>query len=324
MSIYLEHEEQAGYYQEDDDTCECSNGKEKDAEYDFETEELIEKNCPSERGNDISLYFREISRIPLLSPEHEKDYLRRAAQGDKEAKAKMIESNLRLVVHIAKKYVNRGLPFLDLIQEGNLGLIRAIEKFNVGYNVRFSTYATWWIRQSIIRSLVNKVSTIRIPVHTVEDRKLLIKMRERLRLKNHKDPSVPKLAEELNMSEKRVQDLLNSLTESIHIEELLNDVNNLKRSGWDMEDTQSISALDKLMNDDLKAAIQKVLSTLPDREQKVLQMRFGFESSDGQTLEEVGNKYHLSRERVRQIQNQTLLMLKHAQNVRPLFDLLKH
>ncbi|MGA1870813.1 MAG: RNA polymerase sigma factor RpoD/SigA [bacterium] len=323
LSHYEEMEEEGDYVNNGYDVRDDSQ-KERDSDYDSEAEELRERGSAHERNRNIKAYFREISKIPLLSKEKEKEYLLRIAHGDKETKEKMIEANLRLVVNIAKKYVNRGLPFSDLIQEGNIGLIKAVEKFDVVFNVRFSTYATWWIRQSIIRALVNKVGTVRIPVHTAEERKLLIKVREKLRVKNQKEPALHELAEALNMSVEKIQQLLNSLHESIHMEELLIDTNNQKRNSYVMEDKQKISALDKLISDDLKEEIQKVLCALPKREQRVIEMRFGFESSEGKTLEEVGDKYHLSRERIRQIQNQALLMLKHAHNIRPLFDFLKN
>ncbi|MGA1868230.1 MAG: RNA polymerase sigma factor RpoD/SigA [bacterium] len=274
--------------------------------------------------NSVKIYLREIANVPLLSREQEREYARRIAKGDEKAKSQMAQANLRLVVNIAKKYINRGLPLLDLIQEGNIGLIKAIEKFDIKYECKFSTYAIWWIRQTITRALVQKTRTIRVPVHAMETINSLIRIRNKLRQENIKDPDIKDLAQYIGMTEERVIDLLRLIKDPISAEQPLSDFDNNYTIIDYLEDKQSTSALDNIINENLKEKIQNILHTLPPMEKAVIEMRFGLGSHREKTLEEVGNIFNLSRERIRQIQEMALTKIKKSERLSPLFDFIEN
>ncbi|MGA1824289.1 MAG: RNA polymerase sigma factor RpoD/SigA [bacterium] len=270
----------------------------------------------------IKNYLQDIAKVPLLSREKEKEYAERVARGDDNAKSYLIEANLRLVVNIAKRYAKRGLPFSDLIQEGNLGLIRAVEKFDGKRGCRFSTYATWWIRQSISRALANKARTIRIPVHTLDEIKSLIKNRQELLRKNKKEPKIQEIAECMGISEKKVKELLNFLNvlkDPVYLEQPTDSANDYNIIDY-IEDKQYVSAWDKVIQKLIRKEIEKLLYELPEREKRIMVMRFGIGTSDRKTLEEVGDSFNLSRERIRQIQNEVLDRWKESEQLKSLYE----
>ncbi|MGA1867770.1 MAG: RNA polymerase sigma factor RpoD/SigA [bacterium] len=304
----------------------CDMKEEKEI-YNYSEEKEFSRDDKYDDTYYIKNYIREITRIPLLSREEEREYAARIAKGDKEARSKLIEANLRLVVNIAKRYSHCGLPFLDLIQEGNLGLIKAVEKFDGTRGCKFSTYATWWIRQSIRRAMANKARTIRVPVHTLDTINSLIKGRERLMRENKKEPNIKEMATYMKIPEKRVQDLfniINILRKPVCLEQPFDDTSNYSYADY-LEDKESNTAWDKVIDKSLKKEIRRLLYTLlNEREQKIIGMRFGIETYEGKTLEEVGDSCHLSRERIRQIQNEALSRLKESDDLKPLYDFLKN
>ncbi|MGA1867378.1 MAG: RNA polymerase sigma factor RpoD/SigA [bacterium] len=276
----------------------------------------------SSYGNDINYiknYLNKIAKIPLLSRQEEKEYARRIAQGDEKAKAEMIEANLRLVVNIAKKYVNRGLPLLDLIQEGNLGLIKAVERFDGDRECKFSTYAIWWIKQGITRALAEKARTIRVPMHTIDTINSLRKHYHKLLQKKKRVPKIYELADSAGISKKKVRDLLNSIKDTVSIEKPVCESAEHNMIDY-IIDEQSMSALDKIIYDNLREQIKKVLNTLPDIEKDIIEMRFGVGFDEIKTLDEVGDKYNLSKERIRQIQQKALMKLKEPSRLKFLND----
>ncbi|MGA1868883.1 MAG: RNA polymerase sigma factor RpoD/SigA [bacterium] len=283
------------------------------------SEEPIEDPKASETNNEIKIYLREIAKVPLLSRKEEKEYALRIAQGDTYAKSEMTKANLRLVVNIAKKYINCGLPFLDLIQEGNLGLMKAVEKFDVKRKCKFSTYAIWWIRQGITRAIAEKSQTIRVPVHTMDAVKSLLKHTQKFLQNNHREPDNKELAKSMKISIEKVEELKNIIKSPISIEEPINELGNYNIVDY-IEDKQYVSALDRLINDNLSEQIRKVLHTLPERERNVIKLRFGIGVPTTKTLNEVGDQFHLSRERVRQLQQRALARLKEPERLKPLYD----
>ncbi|MGA1868628.1 MAG: sigma-70 family RNA polymerase sigma factor [bacterium] len=298
----------------------------EDIDFDHEEGETGSENGDkaSETDYDIKIYLREIAKVPLLSREKEMEYARRISEGDNEAKIKLTKANLRLVVNIAKRYINCGLPFLDLVQEGNLGLMKAVEKFDVKRECKFSTYAIWWIRQGITRALADKARTIRIPVHTMDAIKLLIKHHQRLLQENKREPNLQELAKSMGVSVKKIQELLNVIKNPISMEQPMAEFGNYSIVDY-IEDKQCVSALDKIINDNLRDQIQKVLHTLTEREKSVIEMRFGLSGSlEEKTLEEVGDYFKLSRERIRQIQHKAMARLKDPGRLKPLYDFVRN
>lgn len=272
----------------------------------------------------VRLYLREIGKIPLLNAEEELELAQRVVQGDKKAKDKMAEANMRLVVSIAKRYSGRGLDFLDLIQEGNTGLLRAVEKFDPDKGFKFSTYATWWIRQAITRAIADQARTIRIPVHMVETINKLLRTQRRMTQELNREPTIEELAKELEMEPEKVE----------YVMKIKQDITSLDagvgRDGDDedsvlrdfIEDEDSATPEESAASQLLKEQVQEILSTLSDREQKIIRMRFGLDNGKSHTLEEVGQEFAVTRERIRQIEAKALAKLRKHKDSKKLHDYL--
>jgi len=253
----------------------------------------------------IKIYLRDIQRTPLLTAESEKEVARLIEKGDMAARNKMIESNLRLVVKIAKRYINRGLPFLDLIEEGNLGLIKAVERFSLAKECRFSTYATWWIRQAIERALVNQSRTIRLPVHVSDDISRMFRVNRKLSQQLNREPSSQEVAEAMNVKPAYVSRLMTILRRTCSIESPLGEGNDYSLIDT-IEDTSMVSTSDLLDNIDRYEQISERLEQLTDNERKILAMRFGLDDKEPQTLDTIGQIFGVTRERIRQIESKSL------------------
>ena len=271
--------------------------KDKEAEY-------------REIANDsIRLYLCEIGRVPLLTAKEEVELARRIEKGDQSAKQKLAEANLRLVVSIAKKYIGRGLSFLDLIQEGNIGLFRAVEKFDPNRGFKFSTYATWWIRQAITRAIADQARTIRIPVHMVETINKLTHAQRRLVQELGREPLVEELAAEMDMEIKKVKHILKISQDIVSLEAPVGTEEDSKLGDF-IEDDEALSPMESTNRQLLKENIREMLQYLSPRERKIIEMRFGLKDGVGHTLEEVGKEFHVTRERIRQIEAKVLQKLK--------------
>lgn len=272
----------------------------------------------------VRLYLREIGKIPLLNAEEELALAQRVVAGEKKAKDKMAEANMRLVVSIAKRYSGRGLDFLDLIQEGNTGLLRAVEKFDPDKGFKFSTYATWWIRQAITRAIADQARTIRIPVHMVETINKLLRTQRRMTQELNREPTIEELGKELEMEPEKVE----------YVIKIKQDITSLDagvgRDGEDedsvlgdfIEDEDGATPEESAANQLLKEQVQAVLSTLSDREQKIVKMRFGLENGKSHTLEEVGQEFAVTRERIRQIEAKALAKLRKHKDAKKLHEYL--
>lgn len=270
----------------------------------------------------VRLYLREIGKIPLLNAEEELALAKKVVDGDKKAKDKMAEANMRLVVSIAKRYSGRGLDFLDLIQEGNTGLLRAVEKFDPDKGFKFSTYATWWIRQAITRAIADQARTIRIPVHMVETINKLLRTQRRMTQELNREPTIEELAKELEMEPEKVE----------YVIKIKQDITSLDagvgRDGEDedsvlgdfIEDEESATPEESASSQLLKEQVQSVLSSLSEREQKIIKMRFGLENGKSHTLEEVGQEFAVTRERIRQIEAKALAKLRKHKDARKLHE----
>ncbi len=258
----------------------------------------------------VKIYLKEIGRVPLLTPEEEIELAQKMKDGDKDAKKRLAEANLRLVVSIAKRYGGRGMSFLDLIQEGNLGLIKAVEKFDYTKGFKFSTYATWWIRQSITRAIADQARTIRIPVHMVETITKVKKTSSQLLHQNGRDPSPDEIARELDMPVERVREILRIAQDPVSLETPIGEEEDSHLGDFipDENAPEPTEAASLVL---LKEQINQVLSTLTDREEKVLRLRFGLEDGRSRTLEEVGQMFNVTRERIRQIEAKALRKLRH-------------
>lgn len=273
----------------------------------------------------VRLHLREIGKIPLLSAEEELALAQRVVAGDKRAKDKMAEANMRLVVSIAKRYSGRGLDFLDLIQEGHTGLLRAVEKFDPDKGFKFSTYATWWIRQAITRAIADQARTIRIPVHMVETINKLLRTQRRMTQELNREPTIEELAKELEMEPEKVE----------YVIKIKQDISSLDagvgRDGEDedsvlgdfIEDEDSQTPEESASNQLLKEQVQSVLGTLSEREQKIIKMRFGLENGKSHTLEEVGQEFAVTRERIRQIEAKALAKLRKHKDAKKLYEYLQ-
>jgi len=257
----------------------------------------------------IKLYLREIQKTKLLSAEEEKELAGRIASGDKAARDRMIESNLRLVVKIAKRYINRGLPFLDLIEEGNMGLIKAVERFKLSKECRFSTYATWWIRQSIERALVNQSRTIRLPVHVSDDINKMLRITRELVQKMSREPSVKEVAAEMDVNPAYVRKLMVLLKKTFSIERPMGENNDYFLIDT-IEDSSTISPAELLEDVNRYEIVSAWFDTLSDSEQKILTLRFGLDDKDPQTLDTIGRSFGVTRERIRQIEAKALEKLR--------------
>ena len=272
----------------------------------------------------VRLYLREIGKIPLLNAEEELELAKRVVDGDKRAKDKMAEANMRLVVSIAKRYSGRGLDFLDLIQEGNTGILRAVEKFDPDKGFKFSTYATWWIRQAITRAIADQARTIRIPVHMVETINKLLRTQRRMTQELNREPTIEELAKELEMEPEKVE----------YVIKIKQDITSLDagvgRDGEDedsvlgdfIEDEEGATPEESATSQLLKEQVQSVLSTLSEREQKIIKMRFGLENGKSHTLEEVGQEFAVTRERIRQIEAKALAKLRKHKDAKKLHEYL--
>ena len=269
----------------------------------------------------VRMYLKEIGKVPLLSAEEEIELAKRMENGGQNAKKRLAEANLRLVVSIAKRYVGRGMLFLDLIQEGNLGLIKAVEKFDYRKGYKFSTYATWWIRQAITRAIADQARTIRIPVHMVETINKLIRVSRQLLQELGREPSPEEIAAEMDMPVERVREILKISQEPVSMETPIGEEED-RHLGDFIEDDNVPAPAEAAAFTLLKEQLDEVLSTLTDREQKVLRLRFGLEDGRARTLEEVGKEFKVTRERIRQIEAKALRKLRHPSRSRKLKDYL--
>ncbi len=269
----------------------------------------------------VRMYLKEIGRISLLSPEEELELSEQVASGDEEAKKKLAESNLRLVVSIAKRYVGRGLLFLDLIQEGNIGLMKAVDKFDSDKGYKFSTYATWWIRQAITRALADQARTIRVPVHMVETINKMSRIQRQLTLELNREPSEEELAKKMGISVEKVKEVIKISQEPVSLETPIGEEDD-SHLGDFIKDESSMSPEEYATNEILKEEIKSVLMTLQVREQEVLELRFGLIDGTCHTLEEVGKKFNVTRERIRQIEAKALRKLRHPSRAKKLKDFL--
>ena len=269
----------------------------------------------------VRMYLKEIGKVPLLSAEEEIELAKRMENGDEEAKKRLAEANLRLVVSIAKRYVGRGMLFLDLIQEGNLGLIKAVEKFDFRKGFKFSTYATWWLRQAITRAIADQARPIRIPVHMVATITKLIRVSRQLLQELGREPTPEEIAEEMNMSVERVREILKISQEPVSLETPIGEEEDSHLGDFIQDDNVPVPA-DAAAFTLLKEQLGEVLETLTDREQKVLRLRFGLDDGRARTLEEVGKEFNVTRERIRQIEAKALRKLRHPSRSRKLKDYL--
>ena len=269
----------------------------------------------------VRMYLKEIGKVALLTPEEEIELAKRMAEGDEEAGRRMAEANLRLVVSIAKRYVGRGMLFLDLIQEGNLGLIKAVEKFDHTKGYKFSTYATWWIRQAITRSIADQARTIRIPVHMVETINKVIRVSRQLLQELGHDPTPEEVAEEMNMPVEKIRDILKIAQEPVSLETPIGEEED-SHLGDFIEDEGASEPSEAASFTFLREQLMSVLSTLTPREEKVLRLRFGIEDGRTRTLEEVGKEFNVTRERIRQIEAKALRKLRHPSRSKKLKDFL--
>lgn len=258
----------------------------------------------------VKIYLKEIGRVPLLSPDEEIELAQRMQKGDSAAKKRLAEANLRLVVSIAKRYDGRGMSFLDLIQEGNLGLIKAVEKFDYTKGFKFSTYATWWIRQSITRAIADQARTIRIPVHMVETITKVKKISSQLLHQNGRDPSADEIAEALDMPVERVREIMRIAQDPVSLETPIGEEED-SHLGDFLPDENAPEPTEAASQVLLKEQLNQVLGTLTEREEKVLRLRFGLEDGRSRTLEEVGQMFNVTRERIRQIEAKALRKLRH-------------
>ena len=267
----------------------------------------------------VRMYLREIGKIPLLTYEEEAELAQRIVNGDEEAKKKLAESNLRLVVSIAKKYVGRGMLFLDLIQEGNMGLIKAVEKFDYNKGFKFSTYATWWIRQAITRAIADQARTIRIPVHMVETINKLIRTSRQLLQQNGREPTPEEIAKEMEISVERVMEIQKIAQDPVSLETPIGEEED-SHLGDFIQDEDSPAPQDSAAHTLLREQLEEVMETLTPREAMVLKLRFGLEDGKARTLEEVGRQFDVTRERIRQIEAKALRKLRHPSRSKKLRD----
>ncbi|MBC7765987.1 MAG: RNA polymerase sigma factor RpoD [Hyphomonadaceae bacterium] len=283
--------------------------------------EDIEANIPDGINIDdpVRMYLKEIGKVPLLSSDEEIELARRMEKGEQDAKKRLAEANLRLVVSIAKRYVGRGMLFLDLIQEGNLGLIKAVEKFDYTKGYKFSTYATWWIRQAITRAIADQARTIRIPVHMVETINKLIRVSRQLLQELGRDPHPEELAREMNMTPEKVREIMKIAQEPVSLETPIGEEED-SHLGDFIPDDDAPAPAEAASFSMLKEQLRNVLDTLTSREEKVLRLRFGLDDGKARTLEEVGKEFNVTRERIRQIEAKALRKLRHPSRSKKLKD----
>ncbi|MBR5318697.1 MAG: RNA polymerase sigma factor RpoD [Peptococcaceae bacterium] len=310
---------------ETDDSLMTVSSLDDDVPPDDLEEEVIDLDLSVPEGvgidDPVRMYLKEIGRVPLLSAEEEVELAKRMEQGDEEAKKKLAEANLRLVVSIAKRYVGRGMLFLDLIQEGNLGLIKAVEKFDYGKGFKFSTYATWWIRQAITRAIADQARTIRIPVHMVETINKLIRVSRQLLQELGRDPTPEEIAAAMEIPVERVREIQKVAQEPVSLETPIGEEED-SHLGDFIEDEDAPAPAEAASYILLKEQLESVLDTLTPREEKVLRLRFGLDDGRSRTLEEVGQEFGVTRERIRQIEAKALRKLRHPSRSRKLKDYL--
>ena len=315
----------------EEDDAEIDQLLAEEAELNDETEALLEEadldpDQIAQKGvtvdDPVRMYLKEIGKVPLLTADEEIELAKRMEEGDEKAKQRLCEANLRLVVSIAKRYVGRGMLFLDLIQEGNLGLIKAVEKFDYTKGYKFSTYATWWIRQAITRSIADQARTIRIPVHMVETINKLIRVSRQLLQQLGREPSPEEIAEEMGMPVEKVREIQKIAQEPVSLETPIGEEED-SHLGDFIPDEDVPAPADAAAFSMLKEQLVEVLGTLTDREQKVLKLRFGLEDGRARTLEEVGKEFDVTRERIRQIEAKALRKLRHPSRSRKLKDYLE-
>jgi len=293
------------------------------ADVDVDEDVEVDLSVPEGIGIDdpVRMYLKEIGRVPLLSADEEVDLAKRMEQGDEEAKRRLAEANLRLVVSIAKRYVGRGMLFLDLIQEGNLGLIKAVEKFDYRKGYKFSTYATWWIRQAITRAIADQARTIRIPVHMVETINKLIRVSRQLLQELGREPLPEEIAKEMDIPVERVREIMKIAQEPVSLETPIGEEED-SHLGDFIEDQDAPAPAEAASFMLLKEQLEEVLETLTPREEKVLRLRFGLDDGRSRTLEEVGQEFGVTRERIRQIEAKALRKLRHPSRSKKLKDYL--
>lgn len=286
----------------------------------IDVEATVPKTLPTD--DPVRMYLKEIGKVSLLTADEERELAIRMEQGDEEAKKKLCESNLRLVVSIAKRYLNRGLSFLDLIQEGNLGLIKAVDKFDYTKGYKFSTYATWWIRQAITRSIADQARTIRIPVHMVETINKLIRISRQLLQEYGREPTSEEIAKEMGITVEKVREIKKISQDPVSLETPIGEEED-SHLGDFIPDDDVPAPVDAAAYSMLKEQLMEVLDTLSDREKKVLMLRFGLEDGRPRTLEEVGKEFNVTRERIRQIEAKALRKLRHPSRSKKLKDYLE-
>ena len=292
-----------------------------------ETASIDVDNLSSIENNDVKpndsvkLYLKEIGRVPLLTAQQEQDLAKRILQGDMDAKNQLITANLRLVVSIAKHYIGRGMPLLDLIEEGNFGLIKAVEKFDYTKNYKFSTYATWWIRQAITRAIADQARTIRIPVHMVETINKITRVQRQLVQKLGREPTAEEISEEMNgaMSADRIREIQRIALEPVSLETPIGEEDD-SHLGDFVEDKESVSPTDYTTQSMIRSALYEVMGDLTDREERVIRLRYGLDDNRVRTLEEVGKEFNVTRERIRQIEAKALRKLRHPTRQKKLDD----
>lgn len=307
----------------DDFSSEALDGITLEVDLPKETDaaDTVATNDNAAMDDPVKVYLKEIGRVPLLSAEEEIEYAMRIADNDPIAKKRLAEANLRLVVSIAKRYVGRGMQFLDLIQEGNMGLIKAVEKFDYTKGFKFSTYATWWIRQAITRAIADQARTIRIPVHMVETINKVKKANSQLLHQNGKEPTPEEIADFLDMPEEKVREILRVAQEPVSLETPIGEEED-SHLGDFIPDDDALAPADAASMSLLKEQLAEVLQTLTPREAKVLSLRFGLEDGNPKTLEEVGKEFNVTRERIRQIEAKALRKLRHPSRSKKLKDFL--
>jgi len=301
-----------------------SESEMRKVEEEVHKEEDIDLSIPEGIGIDdpVRMYLKEIGRVPLLTAEEEIELAKRMEQGDEEAKRLLAEANLRLVVSIAKRYVGRGMLFLDLIQEGNLGLIKAVEKFDYRKGFKFSTYATWWIRQAITRAIADQARTIRIPVHMVETINKLIRVQRQLLQELGREPTPEEIAQQMDIPVERVREIMKIAQEPVSLETPIGEEED-SHLGDFIEDEDALAPAEAASYMLLREQLEEVLETLTPREEKVLRLRFGLDDGRSRTLEEVGQEFGVTRERIRQIEAKALRKLRHPSRSKKLKDFLE-
>ena len=298
---------------------------EKEEELSDEELAITAENVDSFADDSVRLYLREIGKIPLLTPEEEADLAQRIVKGDKKAKDKMVEANMRLVVSIAKRYGGRGLDFLDLIQEGNTGLLRAVEKFDPDKGFKFSTYATWWVRQAITRAIADQARTIRIPVHMVETINKVLRTTRKLTVELNREPTNEEIAKALDMEPDKIDYVMRIKQDIASLDASIGREGDEEDSvlGDFVEDEERDRPEDSAANQILKEQLSEIIATLTDREQKIIRLRFGIGGGRPHTLEEVGAEFDVTRERIRQIEAKALSKLRKNKDTKKLHEYLR-